>query len=106
MSKDTRSYWFMPYRIRQPELLEVWLEDQAQLGWVAEHFSTVSAIRLTLHRREDAPTYRYAIDPRTFPNTQEDDLLSAAGWEDLGSLAGKDVWRAPYEGERPDFLFR
>ncbi|TNC47559.1 hypothetical protein [Mumia zhuanghuii] len=105
MSATTRAYWFIPYRMRETQVIEEWFEAQAKQGWVAERLVWLSAIRLVLQRRDDRPTYRYAIDPRTYPDAEEDALLTSAGWEDIGPLAGKDVWRVPYEGERPDFLY-
>ncbi|MBW9215010.1 DUF2812 domain-containing protein [Mumia sp. zg.B53] len=104
MTGDTRAWWLVPLRVRGAERLEVWFEDQASRGWVAEHLGFLSAVRLVLHHRVDPPRYRYVIDPRRFPDVVEDDLLRAAGWEEVGTLGGKDVWRAPYEGARPDLL--
>ncbi|QMW66810.1 DUF2812 domain-containing protein [Mumia sp. ZJ1417] len=104
MSGETRTYWFVPFRVRGTETLEAWFEEMARQGWVADRLGFLSAVRMELRWRKGGRNYRYVIDPRRFPDAPEDSLIASAGWEDVGTLNGKDVWRAPYEGARPDLF--
>ncbi|KHL18576.1 uncharacterized protein DUF2812 [Mumia flava] len=101
MARTTRSAWFVPFRMPEAEQIEAWFEERAAEGWAPGELRATSAIRFALHRDESAARYRYVVDQRPFPDAEGDIAIEAAGWEEIGQLGGRDVWRRPYEGERP-----
>jgi len=96
-----RVFWMPIFKNVVPAEFEAWMENLALDGWQIDRLGRLSPIRMGFTKGE-SKKYRYVLDLVSFPTREYEDTYTQFGWESVGKMAGRHVWRKEYTDVRPE----